>query len=282
MSANARHIRPRSLGATILGYVTLGVLLVFTLGPFLWLMDTAFKSAAQVFQIPTVWFPHPFDWHNLALTWESVPFGQFYFNTFWVASVTTLGQVFTSVLAGYAFARMRFRGRQALFLIALSTLMIPFQVILIPTFLIVKDLGLLNNLWAVILPNVATGFGIFLMRQFFLQIPVEIEEAAVMDGASRLRILWSILIPISRAAIATLILFAFLFSWNNFLWPLVALTTPSNMTIQVGLSFFQSAHVTEYNRLMAGSLISLVPIIVLFLFTQKYFVEGIVTGSVKG
>ena len=279
---NKTHTTKSTRWIGIAGQVFIIIAALIMISPFLWMIDTAFKSSAQVFHYPVVWFPHPIDWHNVVATWTSVPFGRFFLNTFFVATVTTVGQVVTSVLAGYALARLRFRGRQAFFLLALSTLMIPFQVILIPTFLIVKNLGLLDTLWAVILPNVATGFGIFLMRQFFLQIPLKLEEAAIMDGANKLRIIWHVLLPIAKPAVATLVLFAFLFSWNNFLWPLVALSTPQRMTIQPGLVFFQSAHVTEYNRLMAGSLISLVPIVILFLFVQKQFVEGIVAGAVKG
>jgi multiple sugar transport system permease protein len=267
---------------TVGTYVVLGVLAVFMIMPFLWMLGTAFKSTAAVNRIPVEWFPWPLDWNNFVQAWTSVPFARFYLNTFIVTAISTVGQIVTSVFAGYAFARLRFPGKQTLFLATLATLMIPFQVIVIPTFLIIKALGLVDSLGALILPNVATGFGIFLLRQFFLQIPVEIEEAATIDGASRWRIMVSIMTPLARPALATLTLFTFLWSWNSYLWPLLVLNTPQQMTIQVGLSYFQGAHVGSYNIIMAGSLLSIIPIVILFLFTQKQFVEGIVAGAVKG
>ena len=198
-----------------------------------------------------------------------------------VAAASTLGTLITSVLAGYAFARMHFIGKQALFLLVLATLMIPFQVIMIPTYIIVKHLGLIDSIWAIVVPNLATGFGVFLLRQFFMQIPHELEEAATIDGASRWRILTQILVPLARPAVATLTLFAFLWAWNSYLWPVVVLSTPSHLTIQAGLSYFSGVHTNEYNLLMAGSFISIVPIVILFIFAQRQLIEGIVAGAIK-
>jgi multiple sugar transport system permease protein len=267
---------------TTLVYVVLIVVAVAMLIPFLWMLGTAFKSSSQVNAIPIIWIPWPLHFGNIVSAWTSVPFGRFFVNTFVVAIASTIGQIITSILAGYAFARMRFRGKQVLFLLTLATLMIPFQVILIPTFLIIKHLGLVNTLWALILPNLATGFGVFLLRQFFLQIPTELEEAATIDGAGRWRIMGQIMVPLARPAIATLSLFTFLWAWNSYLWPLIVLNSPTKMTIQVGLSYFQGAHVGEYNVIMAGSFLSLIPIVILFLITQRQLVAGIVAGAVKG
>lgn len=267
---------------TALVYAVLIVIAVAMLIPFLWMLGTAFKSSSQVNAIPIIWLPWPLHFGNIVSAWTSVPFGRFFVNTFVVAIASTIGQIITSVLAGYAFARMRFRGKQVLFLLTLATLMIPFQVILIPTFLIIKHLGLVNTLWALILPNLATGFGVFLLRQFFLQIPTEMEEAATIDGAGRWRIMAQIMVPLARPAVATLSLFTFLWAWNSYLWPLIVLNSPTKMTIQVGLSYFQGAHVGEYNVIMAGSFLSLIPIVILFLITQRQLVAGIVAGAVKG
>jgi multiple sugar transport system permease protein len=263
-------------------YLVLILVAFLMLVPFLWMLGTAFKSASQVNQIPIIWLPWPLHLGNFVSAWTQVPFGRWFVNTFWVAVASTIGQLITSVLAGYAFARMHFRGKQALFLLTLATLMIPFQVILIPTFLIVKDLAVLNTLWAIILPNLATGFGIFLLRQFFLQVPIELEEAATIDGAGRWRIMAQIMVPLARPAVATLALFTFLWSWNQYLWPLIVLTTPARMTIQAGLSYFEGVHINQYNLVMAGSFISLIPIVILFLIAQRQLVEGIVAGAVKG
>ncbi|PSR21113.1 MAG: sugar ABC transporter permease [Sulfobacillus acidophilus] len=267
---------------TALVYAVLIVIAVAMLIPFLWMLGTAFKSSSQVNAIPIIWLPWPLHFGNIVSAWTSVPFGRFFVNTFVVAIASTIGQIITSVLAGYAFARMRFRGKQVLFLLTLATLMIPFQVILIPTFLIIKHLGLVNTLWALILPNLATGFGVFLLRQFFLQIPTEMEEAATIDGAGRWRIMAQIMVPLARPAVATLSVFTFLWAWNSYLWPLIVLNSPTKMTIQVGLSYFQGAHVGEYNVIMAGSFLSLIPIVILFLITQRQLVAGIVAGAVKG
>jgi len=263
-------------------HVIVYVLAFLMIVPFLWMVLTAFESSSQIYHIPTILWPHPFYWFNFTKSWNDAPFGQFYVNTIWVASITTLFQVVTSILAGYAFARLRFFGKQFLFMIALSTMMIPFQVIMIPEFLIMKHLDLVNNLWALILPNASTGFGIFLMRQFFLQIPIEIEEAAAIDGASKFTTIWRIMVPLARPAIATLVLFAFLGAWNSYLWPLVILNNPAEMTIPAGLSYFQVVHATQENRQIAGSLVSIIPIVVLYLLTRRQFIEGIVAGSVKG
>jgi multiple sugar transport system permease protein len=274
--------KPAQVGYDVMVYAVLILFGIVMVMPFLWMLGTAFKSTAQINAIPVVWVPWPLQWRNFVASWNSVPFGRFYLNTFLVAAAATAGQIVTSVMAGYAFARMQFAGKSVLFMAALATLMIPFQVILIPTFLIIKHLGLVNSLGALILPNLATGFGIFLLRQFFLQIPRELEEAAVIDGASRWRIMRSIMIPLARPAIATLSLFTFLWSWNSYLWPLIVLNSPNEMTIQVGLTYFEGAHTGSYNYIMAGSVLSLIPIVVLFLLTQKQFVEGIVAGAIKG
>lgn len=276
-----RAKRGVNVGSTLV-YVVLIVVAIAMLIPFLWMLGTAFKSSSQVNAIPIIWLPWPLHFGNIESAWTSVPFGRFFVNTFVVAIASTIGQIITSILAGYAFARMRFRGKQVLFLLTLATLMIPFQVILIPTFLIIKHLGLVNTLWALILPNLATGFGVFLLRQFFLQIPTELEEAATIDGAGRWRIMAQIMVPLARPAVATLSLFTFLWAWNSYLWPLIVLNSPTKMTIQVGLSYFQGAHVGEYNVIMAGSFLSLIPIVILFLITQRQLVAGIVAGAVKG
>ena len=184
-------------------------------------------------------------------------------------------------LAGYAFARLRFRGSGLLFLVFLATLMVPFQVVMIPTLLIVKHLGLVDTLPALILPNLVAPFGIYLLRQFFVSIPVEIEEAALIDGAGRLRILTRILLPLMGPPLTTLAVLTFLAVWNDFLWPLVVTSSPNTMTIQLGLSTFQSAHFTRWNELMAGTLISQLPVLLLFVVGQRFFVSSIANTGIK-
>jgi multiple sugar transport system permease protein len=184
-------------------------------------------------------------------------------------------------LAGYAFARIRFAGRRVVFLLILATLMVPFQVLMIPTLLIVKHLGIVDSLPALIVPNLVTPFGIYLLRQFFLSLPAELEEAAIIDGAGRIRLLFSILLPLMGAPLSTLAVLTFLNTWNDFLWPLVVTSSPDVMTVQVGLASFQGDHYSNWPPLMAGTLMSQLPVLVLFLFAQKYVVRSIATTGIK-
>ena len=193
-----------------------------------------------------------------------------------------VGNLLLCSLAGYAFARIKFFGREVVFLLVLATLMVPFQVVMIPTFLILRKLGMIDTLGAVILPNLAGAFGIFLLRQFFRTLPIELEEAARIDGASRLGVLFKIVLPLSGPALATLAVITFMWTWNDFLLPLITLYNPDNMTLQLGLTTFQGAHQTNTNLLMAANVMSMVPILVLFFFAQRYFIRGIATSGLKG
>ena len=184
-------------------------------------------------------------------------------------------------LAGYAFARIHFAGSRILFLAILATLMVPFQVVMIPTLIIVKQLGLVDSLPALIVPNLVTPFGIYLLRQFFLSLPAELEEAAIIDGAGRLRILFSILLPLMGPPLSTVAVLTFLTVWNDFLWPLVVTSSPEAMTVQLGLASFQSAHFTNWPVLMASTLLSQLPVLLLFLLGQRYFVRSIATTGIK-
>src|SRR5205085_4222781 len=203
-------------------------------------------------------------------------------NTVLVTVAVVVGNLLFCSLAAYAFARMKFFGREVVFILVLATLMIPFQVIMIPTFLIVRKLGLIDTLGALIIPNLANAFGIFLLRQFFRTLPVELEEAARIDGASRLGVLFKIVLPLSGPALATLAVIQFLWTWNDFLWPLVTIYNPNNMTLQLGLATFQGAHQTNTNLLMAANVMSMLPVLLLFFVAQRYFVRGIATTGLKG
>jgi multiple sugar transport system permease protein len=184
-------------------------------------------------------------------------------------------------LAGYAFARLRFRGSGLIFLGILATLMVPFQVVMIPTLLIVKHLGIVDSLPALIVPNLVAPFGIYLLRQFFVSLPVEIEEAAIIDGAGRLRILFRILLPLMGPPLSTVAVLTFLSVWNDFLWPLVVTSSPNTMTIQLGLATFQSAHFTRWPELMAGTVMSQLPVLILFIVGQRFFVSSIANTGIK-
>ena len=250
--------------------------------PLLWMIVTSVESLNDTRHFPPVLIPHGIHLENYTSVLQDAPFGRWYMNTAIVTTVTVLANLLLCSLAGYAFARVPFFGRGVVFVLMLATLMIPFQVVMIPTFLIVKKLGLIDTLGALIVPNLANAFGIFMLRQFFRTLPVELEEAARIDGASRLGVLFKIVIPLSMPALATLAVIQFMWTWNDFLWPLITIYSEKNMTLQLGLTTFQGAHQSSTNLLMAANVMSMAPILVLFFVAQRYFIRGIATSGLKG
>ena len=249
--------------------------------PLAWMVMTSIQTPDEARRFPPV-LPSGIHWQNYTDAIHAAPFGRFFLNSFLVTGACVLGNLVLCSLAGYAFARMRFFGRDVLFVILLATLMIPFQVVMIPIFLIMRHLGLVDSLGALILPNLVTPFGIFLMRQFFRTLPIELEEAARIDGCSRLGTLIRIVLPLSGPALATLAVIAFLWNWNDFLWPLVVIQSEHNMTLQLGLSTFQGAHSTAWTLLMAGNVLAVLPMLVAFLLAQRHFVNSIAASGIKG
>jgi multiple sugar transport system permease protein len=249
--------------------------------PLAWMVMTSIQTPDEARRFPPV-FPSGIHWQNYTDAINAAPFGRFFLNSFLVTGATVLGNLVFCSLAGYAFARFRFFGRDVLFILLLATLMIPFQVVMIPIFLIMRHLGLVDSLGALILPNLVTPFGIFLMRQFFRTLPIELEEAAKIDGCSRLGTLIRIVLPLSGPALATLAVIAFLWNWNDFLWPLVVIQSEHNMTLQLGLSTFQGAHSTAWTLLMAGNVLAVLPMLVAFLLAQRQFVNSIASAGIKG
>lgn len=251
------------------------------LAPFLWMLTTSLKPIEQTFAPPYL-FPSYFNWENFVEAWNAAPFGRYYLNTIIMSAGITVGQVLFSSLAAYAFARLTFPGRELLFLAFLGTMMVPLHVTLIPSYLIVQKLGWTNSYEGLIVPRLVSAFGIFLLRQYYLSIPKELDEAALIDGASRLGIWWRVILPLSTPALATLGIFAFLFAWNDFLWPLVVINEPDMQTVQLGLAMFQGRYGTRWTLLMAGTVTATIPAIVAFLIGQRRFIEGIMTDGVKG
>jgi multiple sugar transport system permease protein len=249
--------------------------------PLAWMVLTSIQTPDEARRFPPV-FPSGIHWQNYTDAVNAAPFGRFFLNSFLVTGATVAGNLVFCSLAGYAFARFRFFGRDVLFVLLLATLMIPFQVVMIPIFLIMRHLGLVDSLGALILPNLVTPFGIFLMRQFFRTLPIELEEAARIDGCSRLGTLVRIVLPLSGPALATLAVIAFLWNWNDFLWPLVVIQSEHNMTLQLGLSTFQGAHSTAWTLLMAGNVLAVLPMLVAFLLAQRQFVNSIASAGIKG
>jgi multiple sugar transport system permease protein len=257
--------------------------------PLLWMLATSLETEAETHRFPPVLVPRSLQWHNYADAWRAAPFGSFLVNSLIVSVLTVISTLVLCSLAGYAFARVRFAGRGLLFIVLMATLMVPFQVTMIPEFLIVKWLGLhvwtqlgIDHLGALIVPNLVTAFGIFFLRQFFLTIPIELEEAARMDGTSRLGVLIKIVLPLSLPALATLAVITFLDSWNSFLWPLIVVNSEPRMTLPLGLTTFQGAHNTQWSLLMAANVVSLLPMLVVFFAAQRYFVRSVAGTGLKG
>jgi multiple sugar transport system permease protein len=265
-----------------LSYVLLGGLALLTLVPFLWMVDTALKPQDEVLTNPPTWLPSHLAWTNFPQAFTFFPFGRFLLNTLVVACGATGLQTVLAVLAAYAFARLRFPGRDLLFLVYLGTLMIPQQVTIVPLFLMMRSVGWIDTFMALILPSAFHALGVFLLRQFFLTLPRELEESAVMDGAGRLRILWQIILPLSRPAVATLVLFTFIREWNAFLWPLIATSSPDMRTVSVGLTLFIGQYGTEWHLLMAAASVTLLPTLVVFTLAQRHYIEGIALTGFGG
>ncbi|MFN8457810.1 MAG: carbohydrate ABC transporter permease [Anaerolineae bacterium] len=274
-------IRTRKLLFDLLAYLVLSLGAILMITPFLWMVLTAFKLPADQFS-RNLW-PNPPTLENFPNLWAALPIGRLLLNSFKIATLTTLGQLLTCSMAGFVFAVVRFRFREPLFIALLTTLMIPPQMTYIPNFILFKWLGLIGTQAPLWLPAFWGGaFGTFLMRQFFLTIPLDLAEAARVDGASLLQIFWRIYLPLAKPALAALTIFTFLFSWNDLLGPLIYLPTDLDQTtITVGLALFQTQYRGQWTLMMAGSLLSIAPIITVFFFAQRQFIEGIALSGVK-
>ncbi len=263
-------------------YVLLTALAAFTLIPFLWMISSSLKLDREVFAYPMRWIPETFHWENYRLIWQRVPLLTYFKNTAFIAVVVTLLQTVTSSFAAYAFAKLEFRGRDTLFLCYIATIAVPWQAYMLPQFIMMRSMGLYDTLWAMVVLQAFSAFGVFLMRQFYRSIPTELCEAARLDGLSEYGIWARIMLPLSKAAIATLVIFTFVGTWNDYMGPMIYLTRDVNKTVQVGLRRFIQENSSDYHLIMAASLCSLLPVSIVFLCLQKYFIEGIATSGLKG
>ena len=277
----------RSLQRTGL-FLLLLVGAVSMVAPFLWMVATSLRESGQVFVDSRPWWqewvPTSFAWKNYVKIWQmkNVPFAMFYANSIIVSVLVTAGQVITSAMAAYAFARLNFPGRDKLFFGYLATMMIPGAVTMIPVFILLRQLGWLDTYKALILPGIFSAYGTFMLRQFFLTLPKDLEDAAKIDGCSYVRIFWHIILPLSKPALATLTTFTFMGSWMNLMWPLIVVNTHTKYTLPVGLAYLQGVHNTDWELLMAASMMMILPVLIIFLFNQRFFVEGIKLTGIKG
>lgn len=259
--------------------VGFGILIIT---PLLFMVSTSFKTDSQIWKYDIQWIPKPIILDNYKRVFTDMPFGKFFTNSVIVAGGVTLGQIVTGYLAAYAFARIRFAGRDKIFMIFLATMMIPSYVLIIPQYIMVDKLGLMNSYGAMILPTVVSAFSIFLLRNFMYSIPFELDEAAMIDGCNRLQILLRIIVPLTKPALSAMVIFVFMNAWNNFLWPLLVTSSESMRTIPLALSYFQTSNDAEYGPLMAAALVASLPILVVFMVAQNKFIEGMTMSGVKG
>ncbi len=263
-------------------YIVLAMAAAGVLLPFIWMLSASLKLDKDVFQFPIQWIPKDPRWKNYQDIWKQIPFLTFYMNTTKLTVIITFLQLLTSSLAAYAFAKIRFPGRNTLFIAYIGTIAVPWQVYMIPQFIMMKKFGLNDSHLSLVLLQAFTAFGVFLMRQFYLSIPEELSESARIDGLNEYGIYARIILPLSKPALATLTIFTFVNVWNDFMGPLIYLSSTKKKTIQLGLRMFISQYNAEYALIMAAAVCSIVPVVIVFLFAQRYFIEGIATTGLKG
>lgn len=270
-------------GRKLLVYIVLAFGAIIMLLPFVWMASTSCKPPTELNRLPVRFIPqNPACMINLESLYNTSPlFNRYLMNSFIVTAGRTLGQLIICSLAAYGFARFRFPGRNILFAMCLGLLMVPYQAILIPQYVLVRDMGILNTLPAIIVPNMFSAFALFLLRQSFMQIPIELEEAAEIDGANPLLVLWHVVLPLSIPALAAFGVITIQAAWNDFLWPLVAANTPDTRVVTIGISLLQGERSTPWNLIMMGSLIATLPMVVLFMLLQRYFIEGVAMTGVN-
>jgi multiple sugar transport system permease protein len=268
----------------VVQHVLLITVAIVFMVPFYWMVISGFKDNSEIFTQPIVWWPHVIRWHIIdVLNYPGFPFLRFLWNSVFYAGSVTIGTVLSCAAVGYGFARLRFPERDVLFAVTITTLMIPTIVLFIPTYVLFKYLGLLGTYAPLILPRFfGNAFFIFMLRQFFMGLPWELSEAAKVDGAGEFRIFWQIMLPLVRSALLVVAVFSFTWTWQDFFGPLVYLSDPNQLPLSVGLFAFQGQHTTDWAPLMAASTLTTLPLVVLFFFTQRYFLQGITLTGLKG
>ncbi len=263
-------------------YLMMILLAAMTVVPFIWMLSSSLKLSKDVFTFPMQWVPEEPRFQNYSDIWTRIPLGKFIFNTAKLSVIVTLLQFFTSSFAAYAFAKLRFKGRNFLFMAYIATIAVPWQAYMVPQFIMMRQFGLNNSHMSIICLQAFSAFGVFLMRQFYQSIPDELCEAARIDGLSEFGIWLRIMLPNSKPAISTLVIFTFVNTWNDFLGPMIYLTKTELKTIQIGLRMFITQYSSEYGLIMAASVVALIPVLVIFLSLQKYFIQGVASSGIKG
>jgi len=267
---------------TIFTILILGIGALLMIAPFMWIISSAFGKTTEVFVLPPRWFPQSVSFDNFEDVFEQVPYAQFMFNSLKLAIIVTIGQLITCSMAAYAFARLHFPGRNALFFLLLASLMIPGQITIMPLFILVRNLGLYNTHLALILPALISPFGVFLLRQYFVTLPVELEDAARVDGASTFTIYWRIILPLSGPVLMTLAILTFVGMWNSYFFPLIMINSPELQVITVGLTLLRGQYgVGALGPIAAALTMAIVPVLIVFLLLQKYIIKSIVSTGLK-
>ena len=285
INARASIWQSRKLRQTISTVISHTILIIgafIMIVPFIWMLSTSFKAPGRTFVYPPEWIPRPFVWQNYVEMWQALPFSQFFLNSVKISTLSTIGQLLTCSMGAFAFSILKFKGRDFLFLLLIATLMIPYQVTLIPTFILFSKIGWVGTHLPLWVPAFWGGaFGTFLLRQFYLTIPIDLAESARIDGANIFQIFTHIYLPLSKPAMATLGIFTFMWSWNDLLNPLIYVSELKQLTLTVGLSFFQNQYGGKWTLMMAGAVVSILPILLIFFFAQKYFIQGIAMTGIK-
>lgn len=267
----------------ILLYLLLIAITLFMIGPFLWLLSTALKSASEnIFQYPPKLLPEEPTLSNFGKVMDVFPFWRYLLNSTVVSGLTVILNVLFCSLAAYPLARMNFKGKNTVFILILSTMMIPFQLLMIPVYILSLNLGLQNTYLGMVLPHVTTAFGVFLMRQAFMTVPYELDESARMDGANSFQIWWKVLMPLVKPSLVTLTIFTFVSAWGDFLWPLIIVNDQNMFTLPLGLNMLSGTFTSDWRLIAAGAIISMIPVIVIFLLLQRFFIGGAMKGAIKG
>ncbi|MDQ3694048.1 MAG: carbohydrate ABC transporter permease [Chloroflexota bacterium] len=273
-----RRVRPGPLILTIVLAIGAGIMVL----PFVYMISTSLKSTSEVFVVPLQWIPELLRWDNYTTALQEYAIGRYFLNSLVVGVAVTALNLLTCSLAGYSFAKFTYRGRDLLFGVVLATMMIPLASMIIPLYLVVRDLGWIDSYWGLIIPAGTSAFGIFLMRQHMLTIPNDLLEAARLDGGSEPRIFLEIVLPLSRTALASLAIFIFMWNWDSFLWPLLVVTQDELRTLPLGVALFESSYGTNYPQLMAIAFLAMIPVLIVFLLLQRHFIQALTMSGIKG